>query len=198
MSEDQGMNLIWAIGALVLVGSSLIARRLPLASTLKMALAWIAIFAGIFLIFALRDDFGAIWQKVKFAAVGQSASVPGQAVRIAMAEDGHYWVNASINGRAVRFLIDSGATFTALGRATAEAAGVTIDETGFPVMVSTANGTVEARRARIGRIDVAGIVREDLSATVSAELGDVNLLGMNFLSSLRSWRVEGRTLVLEP
>jgi aspartyl protease family protein len=29
-------------------------------------------------------------------------------------------------------------------------------------------------------------------------LGDTNLLGMNFLSSLESWRVEGRTLVLEP
>lgn len=198
MSEDQSINLIWAIGGLVLVGSSLIARRLPFKSTAKMALAWIAIFGGLFVIFALRDDFGTIWQRVKLAAIGQSAATAGAPLRIAMSEDGHFWVNATVNGNPARFLIDSGATMTALSRSTADATRVAVDESGFPVTVSTANGTVEARRARIARLDVAGILREDFSVTVSQELGDLNLLGMNFLSSLRGWRVEGSTLVLEP
>lgn len=198
MSEDQSLNLVWAIGALVLVVSSLIARRMSLGRTLKMALTWVAIFGTAFLLFALRDDFSGIWGRVKLAATGQSAEASGGMVRIAMADDGHFWANGMINGRPARFLIDSGATLTALSRSTAEATGVAIDEAGFPVLVETANGTIEAQRGRIGQLVIGPITRNDLGATVSAELDDTNLLGMNFLSSLKSWRVEGRTLVLEP
>lgn len=197
MTEGQSIGLLYALGGLVLVGSSLLARRLPLKDTARMALAWVAIFGALFVLFALRDEFGAIWTRVKTEFTGQSIQ-QGGALRIPMGEDGHFWVNASVNGRNVRFLVDSGATTTALSRNAAEAAGVAIDDSGFPVVVETANGMVEARRARIGRLDIGGIVREDVAATVSTELRDTNLLGMNFLSSLRSWRVEGRTLVLEP
>lgn len=198
MTEDQSMNLIWGIGALVLVGSSLIARRLPLKSTMKMALGWVAIFGVIFVLFTFRHEFGLMWSRVRLAALGQQAEVSGGPLRIAMAEDGHFWANGTINGRPARFLIDSGATTTALSRATAEATGVDIDESGFPVVLETANGTVEARRARIAKLVVGSITRSDLGATVSVELGETNLLGMNFLSTLKSWRVEGSTLVLEP
>lgn len=198
MTEDQSMNLIWGIGALMLVASSLIARRLPLKSTLKMALGWVAIFGVLFVLFAFRHEFGLMWSRVRLAALGQQAEMSGGPLRIAMAEDGHFWANGTINGRPVRFLIDSGATTTALSRATAEATGVDIDESGFPVVLETANGTVEARRARIAKLVIGSITRSDLGATVSVELGETNLLGMNFLSTLKSWRVEGSTLVLEP
>lgn len=198
MSEDQGFGLLWAVGGLVLVGSSLVARRLPLGQTLKMSLGWLAIFGALFVLFALRDDFAGIWNRVKLAAFGQQAEATGGALRVAMAEDGHFWADGAINGQPVRFLIDSGATVTALSRATAEATGVSIDDSGFPVLVETANGTVEARRGRIATLTIGPITRSDFAATVSPELGDMNLLGMNFLSTLRSWRVEGRTLVLEP
>lgn len=198
MTDDQSINLIWGIGALVLVASSLIARRLPLKSTLKMVLGWVAIFAALFVLFTFRHELGSIWSRVRLAALGQHAEAPGAPLRIAMAEDGHFWANGTINGRPARFLIDSGATITALSRNTAEATGVDVDEGGFPMVLETANGTVEARRARIGKLEIGSINRSDLGATVSAELGDTNLLGMNFLSTLRSWRVEGSTLVLEP
>lgn len=198
MTDDQNMNLIWGIGALVLVGSSLLARRLPLKSTLKMVLGWVAIFAALFVLFAFRHQLGVAWSEIRLSALGQHAEAPGAPLKIAMAQDGHFWANGAINGRPVRFLIDSGATITALSRATAESAGVDIDDGGFPVVVETANGTVEARRGRIGVLEIGSIVRKDIGATVSPELGEMNLLGMNFLSTLKSWRVEGTTLVLEP
>jgi aspartyl protease family protein len=53
-------------------------------------------------------------------------------------------------------------------------------------------------RARIKRITVGPIVREDFPVLVADNLGDANLLGMNFLSTLKGWRVEAGELVLNP
>jgi len=198
VNDDQSINLIYALGGLVLVGSALIARRLPLKDTLKMALAWVAIFGGLFVLFALRDDFGSIWQKVKLAALGETSQAVGGSLRVAAGEGGHYFVTATVNGRPVRFMVDSGATTTAMSTEAARAAGVEVDTGSYPVVIETANGMAQAWRARIGTLRVGGIERKDMAITVSDTLGDTNLLGMNFLGSLKSWRVEGTTLVLEP
>jgi aspartyl protease family protein len=95
-------------------------------------------------------------------------------------------------------LIDSGATTTSLSVATAQAAGVAIDDSGLVAVVDTANGPVEARRARIDRLEVGPIQTEDLGVLVAPNFGDVDLLGMNFLSRLGSFRTEQGVLVLEP
>ena len=50
MSGDTGVQLIWFVGAFALVISSLVARRLPMTDWVKMALAWVAIFALVFLV----------------------------------------------------------------------------------------------------------------------------------------------------
>ena len=50
MIADRALDLVWAIGVLVIVGSALAARRIPLAKVWRLALAWIAIFGAVFLI----------------------------------------------------------------------------------------------------------------------------------------------------
>ena len=50
MNGDNAVDLVWAVGALVIVGSALAARRLPLAKAWKLVLAWVAIFAAALLI----------------------------------------------------------------------------------------------------------------------------------------------------
>ena len=50
MSGDTTVQLMWFAGAFVLVLSSLLARRLPMADWLKMALAWVAIFGLVFIV----------------------------------------------------------------------------------------------------------------------------------------------------
>lgn len=197
MTGDQGAELVWGIGALALVASSLVARRLPMRQTLKMALIWVAIFAVVFLGFAMRDEIAGVWERVKLAALGQSHDAANGTVRIVMSDDGHFWTDATVNGTPMRFLIDSGATVTALSTEAAERHGIEVSDSGFPVRIETANGVVHARRAEIRSFAIGPIARQDMRVTVSSELGATNLLGMNFLNSLKSWRVEGRTLVLE-
>ncbi len=50
MTGDTTVQILWFAGAFAMVLSSLIARRLPMADWLKMALAWVAIFGLVFLV----------------------------------------------------------------------------------------------------------------------------------------------------
>lgn len=124
--------------------------------------------------------------------------VTGGETRIEMSNDGHFWLQASINGQKRRFLVDTGATLTALSESTARAAQVSAQPLRQSVLMRTANGTVEAELARIDQLRFGNVVARDLDAVIAPGLGETNVIGMNLLSRLASWRVEGRTLVLVP
>lgn len=195
---EDGMTFVWGIGALAIVISSLVAQKLPLGKALKMALAWVAIFGGAFVLFLFKDEGREVWQRATVELSGDTGQLDGSTLRLKREDDGHYWVRASVNGTPVRFMIDSGATTTTLSQASAQAAGIK-PLPGFPVLVYTANGTVELQRAEIEALSVGGIVQSNAKVLIGSEgLGDTNLLGMSFLSALKSWRVEGSTLIMEP
>lgn len=124
--------------------------------------------------------------------------VTGKDVRIAMSPDGHFWARVSINGGQRRMLIDSGATISAISEETAAQANVVKGTSLMPVVLQTANGAVRAETGSIDHLNVGSIQVRNLKTIISPTLGPIDILGMNFLSQLASWRVEGRTLILVP
>ena len=124
--------------------------------------------------------------------------VVGREVRLRMAPDGHFWGNVTLNGVKRRMLIDSGATITAISEETAVAARIQGESGLVPVMMRTANGVVPARTGTIDELRLGNVLARDLKVVVSPGLGNLDVIGMNFLSKLASWRVEGPTLVLVP
>lgn len=124
--------------------------------------------------------------------------VAGGELRVRMARDGHFWVNAMINGVERRMLIDSGATVTAISQGTATEARVKTGTGLSPVMLRTANGVAPAETGSIEELRVGNIVARNLKIVTAPGLGGIDVLGMNFLSKLKSWRVEDRTLILVP
>jgi aspartyl protease family protein len=124
--------------------------------------------------------------------------VVGDEVRISMSSDGHFWANVSINGVRRRMLIDSGATITALSQETATAASVETDAALVPVVLRTANGLTQVKTGAVEELRVGSATAKHLKVVVSPALRGLDVLGMNFLSKLASWRVEGRTLVMVP
>ncbi|WP_417622314.1 retropepsin-like aspartic protease family protein [Parasphingorhabdus sp.] len=199
MSEDQNINLIFAIGALVLVGSALFSRRIGLGEIVRTALAWVAIFAIFIVGFSYKNELLAVWNRVSGEITGSSQQlVVGDTLRIRQSPDGHFWVNAKVNNLPVRFLIDSGATTTAMNLTTARNAGIEISDGGFPTILTTANGSVEAQRGRIQDLQLGSMSARGLPVVVAEAFGDSNVIGMNLLSQLKSWRVEGMEMILEP
>jgi len=199
LNESQIVQLVALIGFLVLVLGSLSIRRLPMGFILKTIVGWAVIAGLIYLLVINRhtiaDQLNTIGAKIGVSEAPQVAE--GETIRIQLSPDGHFWARATINGVERRMLIDSGATVSAISEETAQAAGIDFTR-GMPVSVSTANGTVEARRARAQRVEVGPLGTDDLTVFVAANFGDLDVLGMNFLSRLKSWRVEGNVLILEP
>lgn len=192
-------SIIWYLAVLVLVGSSLLYRRIAWRSAIGMAAAWVAVFAIILTIVSYRNGIASIAYRVSGDILGRPRqNADGNALRVALAEDGHYWVDGTVDGAPTRFLIDSGATFTALSGAAATASGLQMDTRRIPVTIETANGQVQAARSMVSSMQVGPITMNDLPVVVSPAFGKTNVLGMNFLSRLKSWRVEEGEMVLEP
>lgn len=195
MTNNVMLGGVYILMAVMLVLGSLMARREPAARMLTMALAWVAIFAGGFVLFTFRDDFGWVAQRLRAEATGAPVEM-GAELRIPMSIDGHFWIEGRINGEPVKFLIDSGATMTTIGTQTARRAAVAVSPTPDQI-VRTGNGIIQVSSGRARRLEVGSIERTDFAVHVAGE-DELNVLGMNFLSSLRRWGVEGRWLVLVP
>ncbi len=134
--------------------------------------------------------------------LGGGQQVVGKEMRVPMAPDGHFWVRVKIGpksgGIERRMLVDSGATVTAISTDTAAAAGIEPSDSVMPVVMQTANGPVTAQTATVDSFRIGNVVAHDLPVVVSPAFGDMNVVGMNFLSRLKSWRVEDGILVLVP
>ena len=124
--------------------------------------------------------------------------VEGAETRVQLAPDGHYWLRAEINGHPANFLVDTGATLTAVSSETATAAGLEPREAGLPVRMQTANGAVAAELTTIDELRFGNVVARGLDAVIAPGLGPTNVIGMNFLSRLASVRLEGDTMILVP
>ena len=192
--NDKLLNIILLLGFLVLVARVLMFSRASLVRLIGGLLTWVAIGAVFFVGFQHRDQIDAFFARI----TGSGAQIAeGETVRIRMSADGHFWARARLNGVERRMLIDSGATITALSSDTAAAVGAE-ERMAPPVLIETANGTVTAKSAEIDRVEIGPLSTEDLHVVVAPSFGELDVLGMNFLSRLKSWRVEGKTLVLEP
>ena len=195
MTNDLMLGGVYLLMAIMLVLGGLMARREPAAKMLTMALAWVAIFGAGFVLFTFRDNLGWVAQRLKAEAVGTPVE-QGKETRIPMAIDGHFWVTGKLNGHNVKFLVDSGATTTTIDRDTAKAAGVEVSAR-RDQYVRTGNGVIRVSSGRADELTVGTITRRNVGLEI-ADNDDLNVLGMNYLSSLTRWSVEGRWLVMAP
>lgn len=193
MTNSLQLGGLYLLMSAMLVLGMLMTRRERAARLFTYGLAWAAIFAAGFVLFAFRDNFGWVAERLRAEADGTPVSQGGE-MQIPMAIDGHFWVKAQLNGQKVRFLVDSGATTTTIDRNTAKAAGVEISER-RDQYVRTGNGLIRVASGRAAEIRIGTITRHDVTLEI-ADNDDLNVLGMNYLSSLSRWGVEGRWLVL--
>jgi aspartyl protease family protein len=188
---------LYLLIALIAIAVAIVLRVRLLRTILNIAVT--AGLIGLLLVVIVqRGKFDPYFSRIVSALHLGGQQVVGKEVRIRMALDGHFWARVRIGGIERRMLVDSGATLTALSSDTAAAVGLRTDAQMFPVVLNTANGSITARTATLPELRLGDIVARDLPVVVSPAFGDTDVLGMNFLSMLQSWRVEGRELVLEP
>ncbi|GAO78237.1 TIGR02281 family clan AA aspartic protease [Sphingopyxis sp. C-1] len=194
-------DLPWEQLAIYAAGAALVLIllfKIPYVGRVLRGLLWFALLAFAIFLILQQAPFDPNLSRLTSAIGLDRQQVVGSEVRIPMGRDGHFWVDAEINGIKRRMLVDSGATVTALSQETARAAGVEADATLLPLLMQTANGTVRAEAGTVDALAVGAIEVQRLKVVISPALGNTDVLGMNFLSQLAAWRVEGRTLFLVP
>ena len=138
------------------------------------------------------------------AAAVQSAYEPrqpttsGRNLMLDADRQGHFKVEARIDGRHIDFMVDTGASLVIMRESDAAQAGIRPRPSDYTATVSTANGNIKAAPAKLERIEVGGITVYDVPALVLPDevLGQ-NLLGVSFLSRLKRYEYANGRLVLE-
>jgi aspartyl protease family protein len=124
---------------------------------------------------------------------GESAS--GSRVVLSAGSGGHFVALGQINGNAVQFIIDTGATAVSLSVAQAQRLGLNY-QSGQPVQMGTANGVVPAWRLKLASVRLGDVVVYDVDSVVSAGAMPYVLLGNSFLSRFQMTRSNDQ-MVLE-
>ena len=199
-SLDDRARALRLFGLLALVSSGLVAtRRVNLGRSLRHAAVWVAIFALGLLGYAYRGEVQSMALRLRTTLIpGQAVTQSARTVVIGRADDGGFYVNGSVNGTPVRFVIDTGASGILLSPADAVRAGLPTVAEGGGRPSETANGVGYVTTARARNLDVGPIHLSDVPIEVNQAPISVSLLGMPFLRRLDSFEVRGDQLMLHP
>lgn len=125
-------------------------------------------------------------------------SNPSAPAQVTKAADGHYWATADVNGSAVRFLVDTGATAVALTATDAQRLGLNLANLEYGVPVTTADGKTMAAQVKLRSVTIAGARVENVDALVLQSGLETSLLGMSYLGRLSSFEATRTALILKP
>jgi aspartyl protease family protein len=199
LSQNQAGQALPFVVLLVVIAASLFTRRRKLGEIAGSFVLWIGIFGVVLAGYAYRDNLSDVASRVFGELMPGAAVVDAErgTATFRRGRGGHFQVNATINGAAMPLIFDTGATAMVLTPDDARAAGIDPRVLNYTVMVSTANGTGRAAPVLLDRIEVGGIVRQNIRAYV-AEPGalDMSLLGMTFLETLDHYTVTSNSLEL--
>jgi aspartyl protease family protein len=117
----------------------------------------------------------------RLAAAPSAMPADADSIVLAQGADGHFAALGSINGRSVRFLVDTGASVVAISRADAERIGLDWRR-GKPGLSRTANGLVPVHGVVLDAVRLGGVELLNVAAVVVPADMPAVLLGNSFLS----------------
>jgi aspartyl protease family protein len=171
-------------------------------TAMRDATGWGMIALALVAGYSYRDELGRFAYRIAGelsppgSALGVDQRQAGEhAVRIRRRGDGHFVARVTVNGATIAMLVDTGASTVVLRQSDAQQLGVETRRLRYTVPVQTANGLAYAAHSRLREIAIGSIVLNNVDALV-AQPGALkeSLLGMTFLSRLRSYEFSGEFL----
>ncbi len=197
-TEQYWLHLVYLVGLLALVSSGAVGmRRNRLGENAKQAAVWLAIALVCVAGYGYRFEARAVGQRVLGELLpGYAANSGEAAVTLRAGPNGHYRVDAVVDGARLTFLVDTGASDVVLSLADARKLGFNPDTMAYTQVYSTANGLVRGAPVVLGSITIGGIRVTDVDASVNQAPMAGSLLGMSFLGRLSAYEVRNGSLTL--
>jgi aspartyl protease family protein len=200
--DDAARMLYYAMWA-ALLGGGILASQRNFGEAARNLGLWLLIIAVLSSVYVFKDDAQNFASRLTAGLIpGRSATIIDASGRrstiLYMGQNGHYQADALINGTTIPMMIDTGATTIALSYEDADRLGLNPASLNFTGTVMTANGPARTAYVTLPEIEIGGIRRTNMAAGV-AERGKLggSLLGMNFLSSLKSFSFSGNEMTLQ-
>ena len=199
-TRDEQIQLTHALLLVAVIGGAAIAHgRFQARQALRHAAIWVGLGAVLLLGYSFRTEFQAMGERLTGELLPHRAQEAlGGGVTIRAGAGGHFIAEALVNGVAIRFLVDTGASEVVLSPRDAERLGFDLKSLSFNRMYQTANGTVTGAPVRLEDIRIGDITVRDVRASVNGAAMKRSLLGMSFLGRLGGYRVDGDVLTLSP
>ncbi len=196
-SGGDWMRVGYLVALLALVSSAVLARRRPRPALLaKQAAAWLGL-ALVVVGYSYRLELLAVGERVLGELLPhRGAAVSEGEISFRAGLDGHFRIEATVDGTPVRFLADSGASLVVLSPGDARRLGFDPAALADTQSFATANGTVRAAPVRLSELVIGPVRVRDLAASVNGAAMESSLLGISFLARLRAYEVRGDTLTL--
>lgn len=139
-------------------------------------------------------DFGNLFMANLFP--GRPVQEEGGVIEVAGGQGGHFFIETQLDGVPVRFLVDTGASAICITREIAVSAGIDVSKLVFNQVFQTANGASRGASAKIKTLKIGDFEVHDLYVSVSENGLGTPLLGMAFLSRLKSYTFKRGSLYL--
>ncbi|TKD22693.1 TIGR02281 family clan AA aspartic protease [Rhodobacter capsulatus] len=184
-------RVIYYLLLLLAIGGYLVAalRRRP-GQALQQLMIWALIFLGVAAV-------AGIWPDVRAAILPAQTVTQSGRIELPLRADGHYYLQASVNGAAIDFVIDTGASQVVLSRADAERAGIDTGALAYIGRAFTANGEVATAPVRLDSLSVGPFTDRDVAAVVNRGAMEGSLLGMSYLTRFGKVQFDDRRMILE-
>ena len=197
--EGQHSRFIYLLVLLVFIGGTLLWRlhRAPLARSLRHGAVWLLIGGVLFVGYSFRDEAAWVLDRVTGDLVPERGYGAGDGeISFRAGRGGHFAVEALVEGVAISFLVDTGATEVVLTKADARRLGLDPEALAYTRSYQTANGTVIGAPLQLDRIAIGPVVVDNVRASVNSAPMEGSLLGMSFLGRIGGYRVAGDVLTL--
>lgn len=182
----------------LLLSGAIVGYRGNLKGAMKQGLWWIVIFLGLVTAYSFKPEVISLKNRLVTQLFPyQSVQTDSGMLEFRKSEDGHFYIKADINNVPVLFLVDTGASSIVLAPQDAKRIGFDMNNLAFNQVYQTANGRVMGASVRLAQFRIGSLVQHDIRASVNGAEMDTSLLGMRFLESLKSYKVEGDILLLE-
>lgn len=203
-SNEAFARLVAGLALVVFIGSALFgAYRGRVGTAARDIAAWLLLMLFLVGVYAYRAELLTVAERVAGELLPRDTQMrvntvgETQAVRVRRGWDGHFTAQVNVKGAEIDMIVDTGASALVLRAEDARRAGIDMSGISYNVPVQTANGRSYAARLRLPEVAVGPVRRRNVEALVTRP-GSLSksLLGMSFLSRLRSYEFSGDVLTL--
>ena len=192
MDTNSTMNLVYLMLLLVAVGGWVVTQgRRQWGKLAQQFAAWALIFLGVVAAVGL-------WGDIRQTVMPTQAVLQGGLITVPRSPDGHYYLTAEVNGKPLRFMVDTGASDLVLTQGDAERVGLNPANLVYSGRAMSANGEVGIAPVTLDSVALGPVRSERVRAMVNGGEMQQSLLGMRYLQQFRKIEIGEGALILTP